>query len=382
MKFKISVSDFQYAMRLLRGITPSSASAAELAGVLISANGSLATFTATNPEVTAKAVVKIEPSREGEAVVDAVALYSAISHFQPQNKFGIGTSDILVSASPKAKKLTVSASTKYSSGNEVPHKRVFPLRNQEFFPDITLPSSTNPMFELPADVLMDGLESVSYAASTDMSRMLFTGTLMCLDAGKITLFATDGVCLAEYTANISYSGEPIKVLLPGAFAAKVAKSFFDNDMLSVVLTKSTLFVSTPNLVLGGRLIGEEYPDYKSVLPQPTQFACLDKHLLLDNLVNLSYEASSSEDARVTMRLSGGEASLVCGASTNEGIPVDFTGDFSFHSNLRLFVSSIKNIPGNKLKMGFIDSSRLISFSSAEDSSTYSLSCVLVPLSER
>lgn len=381
MKFKVSVPDFQYAMRLVRDVVPGSGPLAESVGVLISVEGSTAVFTAFNPEVVAKATVKVEASREGEVVVDAAALYNAISHFQPRNDAGVGTSDITVTSSPKSRKLNVSATTRYALGIETPHKRVFPLRNQEFFPEVPAPNAVDQVFELPASTLMDGIDSVSYAVSADKNQLIFTGVLLQLEEGRLSMFATNGICLAEYSAEVSYSGEPLRVVLPGSFAAKVSKSFFDNDSLTVSLTKSMMFVQTPNLILGGTLIREEYPDYTSVFPQSVTTVLLDKHILLDNLVNLSYEASSLDDNRVTMCLSGGEASLVCGGSTNGGLVVDFEGDFTFACDLKLFANSIKNIAGETLKIGFTDSVCPLKFSSASESSSGSeLVCVLVPLS--
>lgn len=381
MKFKVSVPDFQYAMRLVRDVVPSSGPLAESVGVLISVEGNTAVFTAFNPEVMAKATVKVEASREGEVVVDAAALYNAISHFQPRKDSGVGTSDIVVISSPKSRKLNVSATTRYASGSETPHKRVFPLRNQEFFPVVPSPDVVDQTFEFPASILMDAIDSVSYAVSADKNQLIFTGVLFQLEDGRLSMFATNGVCLAEYSAKVPYSGDPLRVVIPGSFAAKISKSFFDNDVLTVSLTRSMMFVQTPNLVLGGTLIREEYPDYTSVFPESTTSVLLDKHILLDNLVNLSYEASSLDDNRVTMCLSGGEASLVCGGSTNGGLVAEFGGDFTFACDLKLFAGSIKNIAGDTLKIGFTDASCPLRFSSGdEDASGLGLTCVLVPLS--
>jgi len=381
MKFTISVSDFQYAMRTVRDVVPSSGPLAETVGVLIDVQGDRAVFTAYNPEVMAKASVRVNASRDGEAVVDAASLYGAISHFKPMSDKGVGTSDITVASAPRSRKLHITAKTKYASGVETPHKRVFSLRNQEFFPTVPAPAKLDKTFELSAGVLMEGIDSVSYALSSDKNQVIFTGVLFCLQENELTLFATNGICLAEYEVPVSYEGDPVSVILPGAFASKIAKSFFDTDVLTVSLTPSMMFVRTPNLVLGGALIREDYPNYKEVLPAPANFAVLDKHILLDNLINLNYEASSTEDSRVTMNLQGGEASLRCGPSDNGGLNAEFEGEASFDCNLSLFAASIKNIYGDSLKIGISEDKAPLHFSSDEQShSGAKLTCVLVPLS--
>lgn len=380
MKFTISVSDFQYAMRTVRDVVPSSGPLAETVGVLIDVQGGRAVFTAYNPEVMAKAAVRIKADRDGEAVVDAASLYGAISHFKPLNDKGVGTGDITVTSAPKSKKLYITAKTTYASGAETPHKRVFPLRNHEFFPTVPAPDKVDRSFELSAGLLMEGIDSVSYALSTDKNQLIFTGALFQLKPGGLTLFATNGVCLAEYTAPVSYEGDPVSVILPGVFASKISRSFFDTDVLTVSLTPNMMFVRTQNLVLGGALIREEYPNYKEVLPSPERYALIDKHVLLDNLINLNYEASSTEDNRVTLSLRNGEASLRCGPSDNGGLKVEFDGEAEIDCNLGLFVSSIKNVCGDTLKVGLSGPSSPLRFSSVESShSGAELTCVLVPL---
>ena len=381
MKFTVSVPDLQYAMRLVRDVVPAAGPLAESTGVLISAESGRAIFTAFNPEVLTKATVKVDSTRDGEVVVDASYLYGAVSHCQPLNDRDVGTSDILVNSSPKSKKLLLSATTRYASGAETPHKRVFPLRNKEFFPDIPAFESADAVLEMLVDVLMDAIDSVSYAVSTDKNQYLLTGTLLRLEDGRLTVFATNGVCLAEYSVDVPYTSAPVEVVLPGTFAAKVSKSFFDNDTLKVSLTNNMVFVRTPNLVVAGTLIREEYPDYKEFFPEPVLFPTVNKHILLDNLVNLSYEASYAEDNRVTMSFEVGEASLRCGGSNNGGLETDFKGNITFDCNLKLFASSIRNIPGERLKIGFTDSTSPLVFMSADASvGSPKLSCVLVPLS--
>lgn len=381
MKFKISVSDLQYAIRTVKDVTPKSAQGSPITGVLIVAKGDRAIFTAFNPEMMAKAAVKIDPIEDGSVVVDAAALYSAISHFQPENADGVGTADITLSVSARNKKLNLFTKTTYVNGTKTPHKRTFPLLVEGFFPDLPSEDRIKASFELPSDTLMDGVESVSYAMSSDVHMPVFTGMLFKLEDNFLTLFATDGVCLAEFSAPVKYEGEPQKLVIPGTFAIKLAKSFFASQILTFVLTENMIFVHTPNLVLGGTLIKEEYPDYKSVIPSPKVFAEIDKHILLDNLNNLTYEASQTDANRVKLHLDAGEASLYCGQSENSGIPGSSDLPVEFECNLKLFANSIKNVFGDKLKIGFTDSSTLLQFSSEGSGPGGAiLTCMLVPLS--
>lgn len=381
MKFNISVTDLQYALRTVKDVVPTGPNIMSSASLIIEASGNRAVFNAYNPELVAKVTVKIDPVKDGKAAVEASALYSAVSHFKPRKENGVGTSDITLSVGSRSRKLQVSAKTRYASGVETPHKRVFALMGTGFFPDIPDPEQTDLTFEVPARILMDGIDSVSYALSKDKNQLLFTGLLFQLKDSKLSLFATNGLCLAEYSAPFAFEGEPVRIVLPGTFASKVAKSFFDTDSLLISLTHNMIFIRTPNMILGGALIRDEYPDYTKVIPKPTTFISLDKYMLLDNLVNLSYESANVDESRVTVQFKGKEASLKCSHSTNGGIPTDFEGDIAFDCNLNLLASSIKNVFGNELKIGIKEPKMPLQFSSGEEvGDGPQLKCVLVPLS--
>lgn len=380
MKFKIPVSDLQYAMGTMRDVAPSSGPLAETAGVKIVADGENAIFYAFNPEMMARAVVRITPEVDGEVVVDPAALYSAVSHFKPIKNGDIGTSDVSVVLAPKAKKLQIAARTKYASGVTTPHKRIFPLKVAGGFPDLPTKGRIKHTFDISAALFMNGIDSVGYALSSDQQQFMFTGVLLQLADNTMTMFATNGVCLAEFVSPFRYDGDPLRVIIPGSFSHKAAKSFFDTDQLSCALTKNMLYLRTPNLAIGGTLIGDEYPDYKAVLPKPTRFAEVDRHVFLDNLLSLSYEASLIDDSRVSVFIEDGEVFLRCGQSENKGIPATLKGKMEFDCNLKLLAGSVKNIFGDTLKIGFAGKDKPLTFSATEeDTAGPNLNCVLVPL---
>jgi len=380
MKFKVPVEDLQYAMRTVRDVVPSTGPLADTAGVKISVEGERATFSAYNPEMMVKASIKVDSEEDGDITMAAGALYSAVSHFQPLKESGVGTSDISLVSASRTKRLHLYANTKYASGATTPHKRAFPLKTLGKFPNAPTAKDIKESFDIPADILMDGIDSISYAVSGDQQQFMFTGILFQLEEGKLILFATNGICLAEFTAPIEYSGAPLRIVMPGSFASKVSKSFFDNDALSAALTKNMLYMRTADLILGGVLIGDEYPDYTTVMPKPTVFAEVDKHIFLDNLLSLSYEASLVDDSRVTVSIENGEASLRCGHAENTGIPAKSDKAMVFDCNLKLLSGSVKNVYGDTLKIGFAGKGKPLTFSSEDDThNNTKLTCVLVPL---
>jgi DNA polymerase III sliding clamp (beta) subunit (PCNA family) len=343
--------------------------------------GNIAVFTAFSSDITLQARVNIEGTVDGEALIEASALYSAVSRFKPVNVEGTGTSEITITISAKSRKLNIAAKTLYADGSSVPHRRSIALLDAGMFPDFSGLSEKKFHFSLPSDIIIDGISGVIYAASSDASNLLFTGMLFELDKGSLSMACSDGVCLAEYTVPVAYKDKPIRTVLPSTLANKISRSFRDGGELQVFISKSHAYFKTSNLIIGGPVISEEYPVYADVLPQPENFAILPKPVILDNLLNLGYEAALEDDSRVKFTMSEGEAALQCLLSDNTGISVqDFDGNFSFDSNLRLLSISVKSIAGKEIKIGFIDDTSPIYFYPTEKSPSGAvLKCVLVPL---
>lgn len=382
MKFKISVVDLQYALRIVKDIAQSGSVADRAAGVMLSAEGNKAVFTAYSQEFLAKATVKIVGEEPGSLVLDPSSLYPSVSRFQPANEHGVGTSDISISSSRDARKFIMATTTKYKSGAETPQRKVFPVIDGNYFPNPPDFSGFKHKFSVLGEAFSDGIEAITYALSTDKNSLVFTGILFNLSNSQLTLTATDGVCLAEYKMPVTYAGEGISVVVPGALAGKISRSFFEGDVLDIYVSGTSLFVNTPNLLLGGPVLQDEYPDYKAVLPEVKHLVSLDKNVILDNLLNLNYEASVEADGRTTFEFYERMLSLTCGQSTNKGMATDFSGSFTVDCNHKFLVSSIKNIFGG-LKIGIPDSSeKPITFYSTERTPHGGeLMALLVPLSE-
>jgi len=255
--------------------------------------------------------------------------------------------------------------------------------NTEFFPDLTAFSKlSKEAIRLPSGALLDGIDCVAYALSSDKNNAVFTGMVLKVVPGEgLTLFAGNGICLAEYKSPINYSGPEINAIIPGNIANKVSRSFFDDGDLLLSIDGRRISVCGPNLLVGGPLIQDSYPDYHSILPVPDKSVVVDRVVLTDNLINLNYEAATVDENRVVMVFEGGNISLRCGGSENLGIKSEgFNGQAKFEVNLKLLVLSMKNLGGDQVKISFNDDTSPIHLSSLENfASGASLKCVVVPL---
>ncbi len=380
MKFTVSVENLQYMLRMVKDLKLPCGPLADATCSLMRFADSKLTAIAYNGDALVRASVPVACEGEASFVVDASSLFSAVSSFQPIKVEGKGTSDVKFTLAGDYKKLSLSAKTKYAN-SEIPHKRNFPLYETSGFPDFSAIDSSNPTFTTKAAYLSDGVDSAAYALSGDKSNIIFTGMLFVLEPGKLWQVATNGICLAEYVVPINYDGPLIRTIVPGSLVSRLSRCFSEDEDVSITINDRHFLTKSTNLLVAGPLIREDFPDYKSMIASPANKIRIEKELFLENVLNLSYEAASIPDNRITLSVNNGFMSLRSGQSENEGLPVEgFNGAASIDCNLKMLVSSVKNLYGDYIEIGFTSSEAPLHFYSTQFLDTQAtLSTLLVPL---
>lgn len=382
MKFSVAVQDLQYGLRMVKDIKLVMGQLEGTCAVLMQVGRTKIVFTAYNGESLVRTTIPTISDGEMDFVIDSSAVYSAISMFQPMSNSLVGTTDIFFTFSDKTRKLTFSAETHYANGTKVPHKRTVALLAREAFPDFSSLDNLKTTFTTKAARLTYGIDAAAFALSNDKNNLIFTGMLFRAEEGKLRQVATNGICLAEHETSAGYEGKPLNIVVPGAVSARITKSFSDDENVEVCVTDRHIFVRNGTLLVGGPLIRDEFPDYKAVVKPAENRVRINKSVLVENLINLSYESSSIPDNRVTMGIKEGTLALKCGGSENEGISCSgYKGSISIDCNLKLLVSSVKNLYGDDIEIGFSTPSDPVHFFSTEKlDDVSSFSCLMVPLS--
>jgi DNA polymerase-3 subunit beta len=146
--------------------------------------------------------------------------------------------------------------------------------------------------EMDSNALAVALAQVVRAASMDESRQVLTGVLWEIEAGTVTLAATDSYRLAVRTLGVSGGpAEPRKVVLParalgelaralGAEGGTTVKALLSEHLMSFAIhgPDSTAGES----VIGSRFIEGEFPNYRQLIPGGYQnVLTVDREGLLD-----------------------------------------------------------------------------------------------------
>jgi len=380
MKFSVPVGELQTALRLVKDLRLTAGPLAETNAVLLSVSPDHTTITGYNGDALVRAAVKVEVDFVGDVVFDAAELFSAVSGFKVLNEEGFGTSDIAFSVSEGNRTISLSTKTKYTNNSVVPHRRKFPLLNRESFPDFSGLEDLKTTFTLKAAYLTDGIDRAAYALSGDKNNLLFTGFLLTVEPDKLGVVATNGICLAEYSIPIQYTESPLRVVVPGALAGRVAKCFEDDEEVEVCISTRHFFVRTSRLLIGGPLIREDFPNYSDVIVPPVSRVSVDKQMLVENLTNLAYDVMSDTDGRVSLVVDHGRLMIKAGESENSEIEVNGDIAISVDCNLRLLVASVRPLYGERVELGFSTSLHPVHFFSSYDpAAVASLSSILVPL---
>ncbi|MGB5556746.1 MAG: DNA polymerase III subunit beta [Paracoccaceae bacterium] len=227
-----------------------------LANVLIEAEGSTASFRATDLdiEVVDKAPAQVE--RAGATTVSAVTLHEIVRKL-PDGALVTLTDD------GASGRLTVDAGRSNFSLATLP-KEDFPVMASSEY-------DTN--FSAPAPVLRRLFDKSKFAISTEETRYYLNGVYMHVatgDAGQVLrCVATDGHRLARIDAPLPEGAEGMAGVIVPRKTVNEMRKLLDNDETSIAVSVSETKVrfATPEITLTSKVIDGTFPDYTRVIPQ-------------------------------------------------------------------------------------------------------------------
>ena len=227
-----------------------------LANVLIEADGSAATFRATDLdiEVVDKATAQVE--REGATTVSAVILHEIVRKL-PDGALVALTDD------GASGRLTIEAGRSHFSLATLP---------REDFP-IMASAEYDCNFSAPAALLRRLFDKSKFAISTEETRYYLNGVYMHVstaDSGQVLrCVATDGHRLARIDAPLPDGADAMPgVIVPRKTVAELRKLLDDDDMtIAVSVSETKVRFATPDVTLTSKVIDGTFPDYTRVIPQ-------------------------------------------------------------------------------------------------------------------
>jgi DNA polymerase III subunit beta len=144
--------------------------------------------------------------------------------------------------------------------------------------------------EIDGSSLATALSQVVRAASADESRQILTGVLWEIEAGQVTLAATDSYRLAVRGVDVvGGATEPRKVILPARALGELARALQAGGRVVALARENLMSFSIEaasegagSSVIGSRFIEGEFPNYRQLLPEGyPNVLTVDREALLD-----------------------------------------------------------------------------------------------------
>lgn len=284
-----------------------------LTNVLLEAEGDTLTLTATDLDIEARVKAPAIIAQPGATTVPA-GLFSGLMAKMPSGPVSLVTD--------AGSQLFVQAGRAKASLNALPATD-FPRLQAEAF------SHT---FSLPADVLVDAIDAVAFAISTEEVRYYLNGIYMHVVDGQLVAVATDGHRLSRWRRAAPEGAEGMPgIIVPRKAVTEFAKVAAEgrkagHASLTLALSDAKIRMEIGPTLLTSKLIDGNYPDYIRVIPKDfASEATLDKaeaSAAIDRVATVNNERGRA----IKLTLGGGTMRLDVtnpdAGSASEEMPLD------------------------------------------------------------
>ncbi|MFV0359021.1 DNA polymerase III subunit beta [Tropicimonas sp.] len=255
MKISIERSDLLRAVSQAQSVVERRNTIPILANVLIEAEGSTASFRATDLDIEVVDRAPAQVERAGATTVSAVTLHEIVRKL-PDGAL------VRLSDDGTSGRLTVEAGRSHFTLATLPREDFPVMANAEY--------TSN--FAAPAPVLRRLFDKSKFAISTEETRYYLNGVYMHVadgESGKVLrCVATDGHRLARIDADLPPGAETMPgVIVPRKTVGELRKLLDDDEaQIAVSVSETKIRFATPEITLTSKVIDGTFPDYARVIP--------------------------------------------------------------------------------------------------------------------
>ncbi len=361
MNFTVSSSELLGGLLSVAKVIPSKPISGILENFLFELKGNVLTVTASDGETTLKTNLQIANVDEGgELAVPAKLLTDSLREFPDlpitfKNKQGDQMVDI----------------TWATGASKLP---CFPAADFPALPDV--PEVSEKM-AIPAELLLNGINSTLYATAEEEFRPVMNGIFFDLDVESSTFVASDAhklVCYDFKGAQVAQKSSFILHKKPAVILKSILTKINPEEVVNVVYNNKNAFFSFEGNVLVCRLIEGNYPAYKTVIPKNNPNKLIIGRQDLLNVVKRISVCSNQASNQITLKLSLNELvvsaqDLSFSISAHESITCQYDGDqMEIGFKAPFLVEILNNLPYTNVCIELSDPQRAILIVSADDDS--------------
>lgn len=340
MKISVVQENLVKAVATVSRVVGSRTSLPILGNILLKADKSSLSLSATNLEVALTVTIGCKSEQTGTACVPAKLLLETIQSLQ---------SDKIMLSGDEAK-LEIAA-----AGAEV---QIQAMTADEFPAIPTINSPQNLI--LKRDIVVDALTKVAVAASLDESRPVLAGVYVKASPEELIFAATDSYRLAQMRISSSSSDEAT-VILPLRTVQEILRLAGSSGVSDITfeLGKTEARIIIDNVELVTRLIEGNFPNYKQIIPSQAATKLKTSRLELIQAARLAGIFARESAHTITLKASGStlqlhaEAAQV-GENTSE-VSLKLEGaDATISLNVRFLIDALGVIDTDEVELRLND----------------------------
>lgn len=253
MKFTCLQENLTQGLTKVYRAVPTKSELPILSNVLIIAGDNQLKLSATNLSTTIVTHVGASIEQDGAITVPAKMLRDFIANLSSDTIEALLKEDIL----------HISSDITKSRFNGV---------SAEDFPDLPEEKKDLKVLEFNPQEFYKAVSSVSFCASLDDTRPVFTGIYMSFDGEVLTLAASDGFRLSETHLKPNDKGDKFVVIIPAKTLMDVARVYADSDQpitFSLDQNDNLTIFKQNDTIIATRILDGDYPDYTKIIPDKT-----------------------------------------------------------------------------------------------------------------
>lgn len=227
-------------------------------------------------------------------------------------------------------------------------------------------------FSLPAEVVVNGIESTIFAASPDMIRPIMTGIFLDIEPERITFVSSDTHKLVKYEVTGIKPELTESFILP-AKPANVLRGLIakEDDVVEIIKDDKSATFNFGTYSLSTRLIKGNYPAYRRVFPKENPFYLIVNRESMLNAVRRVALFASKASQLVKFNIQ--ESEILMGAqdldyatSAEERVECEYHGNtMTIGFNSEYLIEILSNLKGEDVKIELADPARPGLFSPLE-----------------
>ena len=346
MKFNINQQDLQQALNYCQGVIEKRSTLPILSNILVDANGSNLTITATDLDLIFIHQIKnVEILEQGKTTTTSSIMYDIIRKFTSGKKINIFLKD--------ESKLQVESDKSVFNLNCI-NASEFPLTDENF---------TQNEFLIKSKQLLKLLNKCKFSVSNDETRHYLSGIFLhqteVEDKNYLTAAATDSHRMSISKVRLENKIEFEPIILPKKTIFQLCSLLdnYDGDV-KVSNAKSKIKFELDNSILISKLIDGKFPNYIQVIPKNNQKKLeIDLKLFLDSVDRVASVSLDKKDG-VKFNLSKDMLNLSVN-NTNSGdgkesMNVNFDHELEISFNSRYLIDVASQLDGEKIEIYFND----------------------------